>query len=215
MSRFCWRFILCTLLGGLPFAAPVDTWADAGGESTPPRILVFGDSLSAAYGIEIDAGWVALLQQRLRAQGKPHRLVNASVSGETSAGGRARLPALLAREPYALVVLELGGNDGLRGLSLAQTEANLRAMIEAARGTGAQVLLLGMRLPPNYGATYTNAFAAIYPKLAREQDVALVPFLLDGVATDLALMQPDRIHPRAAAQPRLLDTVWPALVPLL
>lgn len=193
-------------------------WADAGTDTNvgaAPRILVFGDSLSAAYGIELDDGWVALLQQRLQAQGRPHQVVNASVSGETTAGGRARLPALLAREAYALVVLELGGNDGLRGLSLAQTDDNLRAMIETARGAGAEVLLLGMRLPPNYGATYTNAFAAIYPKLARELDTALVPFLLDGVATDPALMLPDRIHPRAAAQPRLLDTVWPVLVPLL
>lgn len=201
-------------MGWLPFAAPVDVWADAG-EGTTPRILVFGDSLSAAYGIELEAGWVALLQERLRAQGQPHQIVNVSVSGETTAGGRARLPALLARESSALVILELGGNDGLRGLSLAQTEANLRAMIEAAHGAGARVLLLGMRLPPNYGTTYTQAFAAIYPKLARELNVALVPFLLDGVATDPVLMQPDRIHPRAAAQPRLLDTVWPALVPLL
>ncbi|MBI5041386.1 MAG: arylesterase [Gammaproteobacteria bacterium] len=159
----------------------------------PSRILVFGDSISAAYGIELEAGWVALLQARIHAQGKPHQVVNASVSGETSAGGRTRLPALLTR----------------------QTEANLRAMIEAARGAGARVLLLGMRLPPNYGATYTNAFAAIYPKLARELDAELVPFLLEGVATDPALMQPDRIHPRAEAQSRLLDTVWPVLVPLL
>ena len=188
--------------------------ADAG-EATAPRILVFGDSISAAYGIELEAGWVALLQERLRAQGKPHQVVNASVSGETTAGGRARLPALLAGETYALVVLELGGNDGLRGLSLAQTEANLRTMIEVAQAAGAKVLLLGMRLPPNYGPTYTNAFAAIYPTLARESGAALVPFLLDGVATDPALMLPDRIHPRAEAQPRLLDLVWPVLVPLL
>ena len=184
-------------------------------EAGAPRILVFGDSLSAAYGIELEDGWVALLQRRLREQDRPHRVVNASVSGETTAGGRARLPDLLAREPYALVVIELGGNDGLRGLSLAQTEDNLRAMIETARTAGAQVLLVGMRLPPNYGSTYTEAFTAIYPKLARESGVALVPFLLDGVATDPALMQPDRIHPRAEAQSRLLDTVWPALVPLL
>ena len=189
--------------------------ADVVNDAGTPRILVFGDSLSAAYGIELADGWVALLQQRLQAQGRPHRIVNASVSGETTAGGRARLPELLARESFALVVIELGGNDGLRGLSLAQTEDNLRAMIQAARAAGAQVLLVGMRLPPNYGSTYTEAFAAIYPKLARELDVALVPFLLDGVATDPALMQPDRVHPRAEAQPRLLDTVWPALVPLL
>jgi acyl-CoA thioesterase-1 len=202
----------------LPLSARADAPADAGDSAAgdaAQRILVFGDSLSAAYGIELEDGWVALLQERLRAQGRPHQVTNASVSGETTAGGRARLPELLAREAYTLVVIELGGNDGLRGLSLAQTEGNLRAMIEAARAAGAQVLLVGMRLPPNYGATYTEAFAAIYPKLAREFDVALVPFLLDGVATDPALMQPDRIHPRAQAQSRLLDTVWPVLVPLL
>ncbi len=181
----------------------------------PPRILVFGDSISAAYGIELDAGWVALLQQRLRAEDLPHAVVNASISGETTAGGRARLPALLAHDRYVLVLLELGGNDGLRGLSLTQTEANLRAMIEVAQAAGAKVMLLGMRLPPNYGPTYTQAFAAIYPTLARETGAALVPFLLDGVATDPTLMLPDRIHPRAEAQPRLLDLVWPILVPLL
>lgn len=201
-------------MGWLPFAVPAD-----GGPGTeigaPPRILVFGDSLSAAYGIELEAGWVALLQDRLRAQGTPHRVVNASISGETTVGGRARLPALLAHDSYSVVVLELGGNDGLRGLSLAQTEANLRAMIETAQAAGARVLLLGMRLPPNYGATYTEAFSRIYSRLAQELKVSLVPFLLDGVATDPALMQPDRIHPRAEAQSRLLDTVWPALVPLL
>ncbi|HEY9198531.1 MAG TPA: arylesterase [Gammaproteobacteria bacterium] len=212
------------MLGWLPFAAAADGGPGSASGSgpagpartdAPPRILVFGDSLSAAYGIELEAGWVALLQERLRAQDMPHRVVNASVSGETSVGGRARLPALLADGNYSVVVLELGGNDGLRGLSLAQTEANLRAMIETAQAAGARVLLLGMRLPPNYGATYTEAFSRIYSRLAQELKVALVPFLLDGVATDPALMQPDRIHPRAEAQSRLLDTVWPALVPLL
>ncbi len=162
MSGFCCRFILCTLLGWLSCAALADNNGADKGEGAP-RILVFGDSISAAYGIELDAGWVALLQQRLRAQDLPHAVVNASISGETTAGGRARLPALLAQDRYALVLLELGGNDGLRGLSLAQTEANLRAMIEVAQAAGAKVLLLGMRLPPNYGPTYTNAFAAIYP----------------------------------------------------
>lgn len=193
----------------LPFAAHA---ADA---PAAPRILVFGDSLSAAYGIEVEAGWVALLQERLRAHGRPHQVVNASVSGETTGGGRARLPALLAQQRYAVVVLELGGNDGLRGLSLAQTEDNLRAMIETAQAGGARVLLLGMRLPPNYGSTYTEGFAAMFPRLARERGTALVPFLLADIATDPALMQSDRIHPRPEAQARILDTVWPALVPLL
>lgn len=202
-------FILCGWFGLAPQPARADAAA------TPPRILVFGDSLSAAYGIELEAGWVARLQRRLRDGDRPHEVVNASLSGETTAGGRARLPALLADGPFDLVILELGGNDGLRGLSLTQTEDNLRAMIEAARDSGAQVLLLGMRLPPNYGSTYTEGFARIYTRLAAELDVPLVPFFLDGVATDTALMQPDRIHPRATAQPRLLDNVWPALVPLL
>lgn len=200
---------LCGLFGWVPVPALADAAV------TAPRILVFGDSLSAAYGIELEAGWVARLQRRLRDAGQPHEIVNASLSGETTAGGRARLPALLADGPFELVILELGGNDGLRGLSLEQTEDNLRAMIQAARSAGAQVLLLGMRLPPNYGSTYTEGFARIYARLAEELAVPLVPFLLEGVATDTALMQPDRIHPRAEAQSRLLDNVWPELVPLL
>lgn len=180
-----------------------------------PRILVLGDSLSAAYGIRIDEGWVALLERKLRARGLPHRVVNASISGETSAGGRARLPGLLARTDDAVVIVELGGNDGLRGLSVAQTRDNLRAVIRTAHGAGARVLLVGMRLPPNYGRTYTEAFAAIFPELAEQEGVALVPFLLDGIATRPGLMQADRIHPRAEAQGRMLDAVWPALEPLL
>ncbi len=180
-----------------------------------PRILVLGDSLSAAYGIETGAGWVTLLQQRLNLSGRPHRILNASISGETTAGGRARLPALLRNEQFTLVILELGGNDGLRGLLLPQTEANLRAMIETARDAGAEVLLIGMRLPPNYGRTYTEAFSGMYRELATALDVPLVPFLLDGVATVPDLMQADRIHPRAEAQPRLLENVWPVLRPLL
>jgi acyl-CoA thioesterase I len=200
--------ILCGLCGLTPVLALADAPA-------VPRILVFGDSLSAAYGIEMEAGWVAQLERRLKEQGRPHQVVNASLSGETTAGGRARLPALLAGGPFELVILELGGNDGLRGLSLAQTEDNLRAMIQATRAAGAEVLLLGMRLPPNYGSTYTEGFARIYTRLAAELAAPLVPFLLEGVATDAALMQPDRIHPRAEAQPRLLDNVWPELVPLL
>ena len=199
-------------------------WATQADEPAPepdmasdsaPRILVLGDSLSAAYGIETEAGWVALLQQRVHLSGRPHRIVNASISGETTAGGRARLPVLLRNQRFALVILELGGNDGLRGLLLPQTEANLRAMIETAHDAGTGVLLIGMRLPPNYGRTYTEAFSALYGDLASALDVPLVPFLLDGVATQPQLMQPDRIHPRAEAQPRLLENVWPLLQPLL
>jgi len=180
-----------------------------------PRILVLGDSLSAAYGIRIEEGWVALLQRRLREHGLPQQVVNASVSGETSAGGRARLPDLLAREAYAVVIVELGGNDGLRGLGIDQTRDNLRTIIRTAHATGTRVLLVGMRLPPNYGRTYTEAFAAMFPQLAAQERVALVPFLLDGIATRPGLMQPDRIHPRAEAQAHMLDIVWPELEPLL
>ncbi|MFA7386365.1 MAG: arylesterase [Thiohalobacteraceae bacterium] len=201
------------ILCGLLWFGPALNAADTGGAT--PRILVFGDSLSAAYGIETQAGWVALLEQRLRERGYPHQVINASISGETTAGGRARLPGLLAREPFDLVIIELGGNDGLRGLDLRQTEDNLRAMIDAAHASGAQALLVGMRLPPNYGPTYTEAFTRIYSDLASELEVALVPFLLEGVGTDAGLMQPDRVHPRAEAQARLLDNVWPTLVPLL
>jgi acyl-CoA thioesterase-1 len=183
--------------------------------AAPPVILVVGDSLSAGYGIEVRDGWVALLEKRLAAQGYPHRVVNASISGDTSAGGRARLTAALKRHRPAVVILELGANDGLRGLSLAQTRANLAAMIEGAQAAGARVLLIGIHLPPNYGPAYTRKFHAQYAGLANRYRTALVPFLLEGVALDRALMQPDGLHPRAAAQPRLLDNVWPALEPLL
>lgn len=178
-------------------------------------ILVFGDSLAAGYGIDVRDGWVARLGNRLREQGYPHRVVNASISGETTAGGRTRLPEALARHRPAIVVLELGANDGLRGLALTQTRDNLAAMIGLAERAGARVLLVGMRLPPNYGPAYTNGFAGVYGELARERGVALLPFLLEGVALEPRLMQPDGLHPRVEAQPRLLENVWAALVPLL
>ena len=180
-----------------------------------PSILVVGDSLSAGYGIDLRDGWVTLLQQRLTRQGYPHAVVNASISGDTTAGGRARLPAALKRHRPQIVILELGGNDGLRGLSLRETRANLEAMIKAAQAAGARVLLVGIHLPPNYGPEYTGKFHAIYRDLARAYNAALAPFLLEGVALSPGLMQPDGIHPRAAAQPRLLDNVWPYLEPLL
>jgi len=180
-----------------------------------PSVLVVGDSLSAGYGIELRDGWVALLQQRLTKLGYPHAVVNASISGDTTAGGRARLPDALKRHRPRIVILELGGNDGLRGLSLRETRANLDAMIKDAKSASAQVLLIGIHLPPNYGPEYTGKFHAIYHELAHTQNIALVPFLLEGVALTPGLMQPDGIHPRAAAQPRLLDNVWPYLEPLL
>ena len=185
------------------------------GAALAPSILVVGDSLSAGYGIEIRDGWVTLLQQRLTKQGYPHAVVNASISGDTTSGGRARLPDALKRHRPQIVILELGGNDGLRGLSLRETRANLEAMIETAKTAGAQVLLVGIHLPPNYGPEFTGKFHAIYHDLARAHNTALVPFLLEGVALTSGLMQPDGIHPRAAAQPRLLDNVWPSLEALL
>ena len=185
------------------------------GAAPAASVLVVGDSLSAGYGIELRDGWVTLLQQRLTRQGYPYAVVNASISGDTTAGGRTRLPAALKRHRPQIVILELGGNDGLRGLSLRETRANLEAMIKAAQSAGAQVLLIGIHLPPNYGPEFTGKFHAIYRDLARAYNAALAPFLLEGVALSPGLMQPDGIHPRAAAQPRLLDNVWPYLEPLL
>jgi acyl-CoA thioesterase-1 len=190
-------------------------WALDAGAAPAPAILVVGDSLSAGYGIEVRDGWVALLQQRLTRQGYPHTVVNASISGDTTASGRGRLADALKRHHPQIVILELGANDGLRGLALRETRANLAAMIKATQSAGARVLLVGIQLPPNYGPDYTGKFRAIYHDLARNNDLPLVPFLLEGVALNPKLMQPDGLHPRATAQPRLLDNVWPYLEPLL
>jgi len=178
-------------------------------------IVVLGDSLSAAYGIRVDEGWVSLLQKRLTSQGYGYRVVNASVSGETTAGGLARLPRALALHRPAIVILELGGNDGLRGLSLEQMHANLDSMIRKSRSAGASVLLAGMRVPPNYGPTYTQKFHALYADLAERHSVPLVPFLMEAVALDKNLMQADGIHPNARGQSLLLDEIWPVLKLLL
>jgi len=184
-------------------------------EAAAGTLLVVGDSISAALGLETSQGWVALLEKRLVEGGFAHRVVNASISGDTSAGGLARLPALLAAHRPSLVILELGGNDGLRGQPPAQLQQNLAAMIERAQASGAQVLLLGMKLPPNYGARYNRAFTQVYSSLAVEKQVPLVPFFLEGVGGVPAMMQRDGLHPTAAAQSRLLDNLWPALKPLL
>ena len=178
-------------------------------------LLVVGDSLSAAYGMEVDNGWVHLLQQRLRAEGLDYRVVNASLSGDTTAGGLARLPRLLRQHRPELVIVALGANDGLRGLPLAEMKRNIDAMIRKAREAGARVLLVGMALPPNYGRRYTEGFARVYKDLARARRVPLVPFLLDGVAIRPEYMQPDRYHPNAKAQPLMLENVWKVLEPLL
>ena len=178
-------------------------------------ILIVGDSISAGFGLDTRLGWVSLLEQRLEREGHDDRVVNASISGDTSAGGQARLPALLTEHKPDVVIVELGGNDGLRGQPPAQLQQNLAAMIDAAKTAGAKVLLLGMQLPPNYGPRYTKAFAGVYTQLADEKQIALVPFFLEGVGGHPELMQADGLHPAAAAQQRLLDNVWPALKPLL
>jgi len=198
------------LVCAAPFAQP----SRAANETTPV-ILVFGDSLSAGYGLRRGEGWTDLLGERLRKEGYGFRVVNASVSGETTAGGMARLPRALQLHQPAIVVLELGANDGLRALALGEMRANLDRMLGMARGANRKVLLLGIHMPPNYGPRYTAGFDKIYQDLAARHRVALVPFLLEGVAENPRLMQPDGLHPNATGQPLLLQNVWPALQPLL
>jgi acyl-CoA thioesterase-1 len=203
MSRFIGVLLFCLFI-----ACP-----GARGSERERTLLVFGDSLSAAYGLRADQGWVALLEKKLAGRG--YRVVNASVSGETTSGGRGRLQRALDQHRPWLVVLELGANDGLRGLPVATAAANLDAMITAARSAGARVLLLGIQMPPNYGPAYTTRFRAMYDELAARHKVPLVPFLLEGVALNPQLMQADGLHPSAAGQPRVLDNVWSTLSPLL
>ncbi len=178
-------------------------------------LLVLGDSLSAAYGIPADQGWVHLLEQELKQRQWADRVINASISGETSSGGLQRLPRLLSDYQPDLVVLELGANDGLRGTPLGIMEQNLRQIVELSRQSGADVMLVGIRIPPNYGPQYTQRFYSIYTDLAKEYQLPLVPFLLERVALKPQFMQSDGLHPTAAAQPILLQTVWPHLAPLL
>lgn len=181
----------------------------------PPNILVLGDSLSSGYGLRDDQGWVMLLQERLRNDGRPHRIINSSISGDTTANVLSRLDTTLAEHQPAIVVVELGGNDGLRALPVSTIQQNLERILTAIRENGAKILLAGMRLPPNYGPAYVSAFEQIYPDLAARYDAALVPFFMDGVATYADMMQDDGVHPNAAAQPRLLSNLWPHLEPLL
>lgn len=181
-------------------------------------LLIVGDSLSAEYGLRRGAGWVALLEKRLVAERRPARVVNASISGDTTAGGRSRLPALLRTHQPTVVVIELGGNDALRGLPLQMSRDHLRSMVQASQQAGARVLLVGMEMPPNYGARYAEEFRQVFVDVARSENVPLVPFFLKGVADGpdpLTLFQPDRIHPNEAAQPIMLDNVWPSLRNLL
>jgi acyl-CoA thioesterase-1 len=178
-------------------------------------LLVLGDSLSAGYGLEPGQGWVVLLQQRLEQRGLPHRVVNASISGETTAGGLARVAALLDQHRPDWLLLQLGANDGLRGLSLDAMERNLDTIVMRAGQRGIKVVLVGMQIPPNYGRVYTERFAAVYRELAAKHRLPFVPFLMERVALDPALIQADQLHPNAAGQPPLLETVWPVLEPLL
>jgi acyl-CoA thioesterase I len=183
--------------------------------SASKTVLVLGDSLSAEYGIARGAGWVSLLEKRLQTEKINVAIVNASISGETTSGGKARLPTLLDQHRPSVVVIELGGNDGLRGLPLVAAEANLRTMIAESKKAKAKVLLVGMQIPPNYGRDYTEKFSGLYNKLSQEMKIPLVPFLLEGVASQPQLFQADRIHPLANAQPIMLNNIWPHLKSLL
>jgi acyl-CoA thioesterase I len=200
--------LLASLLA-LPLAA------QAPAAAAPRTVLVMGDSLSAAYGLSAAQGWVALTAEQVKRTRPGWRVVNASISGETTAGGASRIAAELQRHRPAIVVIELGANDGLRGLSLAQTRANLDRMIQAARKSGARVMLIGMRIPPNYGPDYTRGFEANFKALADQYKLPLLPFLLEPVARDRANFQADNLHPVAAAQPKIRDHVWTVLAPLL
>jgi acyl-CoA thioesterase I len=208
-----WIIASITACGALLAAALATVPAAAA--SSAPVVLILGDSISSGYGLPRGSGWADLLQQRLVARGYAHRVVNASITGDTTAGARARLAALLKQHRPAVTVIELGGNDGLRGGSLDAMRANLDAMIVAAQNAGSRVLVVGMRLPPNYGPAYVQRFDATYAAVAQAHHAALVPFLFDGFGEDDAQFQPDRIHPIAAAQPKMLENVWPYLEPLL
>ncbi len=189
--------------------------APVGVVAAEKSILVLGDSVSAAYGLAQARGWVALLGERLKRERLDYIVVNASISGETSAGGLARIDRVLEREKPRIVILELGGNDGLRGLPVAEMKKNLAAMIERSQKAGARVVLVGMRMPPNYGPDYTRAFEGAFRELAKRYKTALVPFLMEGFAEKPELFQADRIHPAEAAQPVMAERVWQALRPLL
>lgn len=180
-----------------------------------PTILVFGDSLSAAYGIRQQDGWVALLQQRLQQQRIDYNVVNASISGETSSGGASRIEAALAMHKPAITIIELGANDGLRGLPVKQMSENLEAIVRAAQKAGSRVMLIGMRLPPNYGAQYTTDYEKAFATLSQRHKTAFTPFLLEGIATRRELILEDNLHPNATAQPLILETVWKSLLPML
>ena len=205
---------LVCLTGGATLASADATSNDPADDAAGATVLVLGDSISAAYGIQREQGWVSRLRERLAAAGD-WQVINASISGETTGGGLARLPDALAEHDPEVVIIELGGNDGLRGYPVARIRDNLNRVVELVQDTGAVPLLVGMQIPPNYGPRYTRAFAAVFGEVAEQRDVALVPFILERVALIPELMQSDGIHPTAEAQNALLDTVWPHLAPLL
>jgi acyl-CoA thioesterase-1 len=202
MRRSVATLIVLALVSALPLAHASDQ---------ARTLLVVGDSLSAGYGLEPDQGWVTLLQRRLEAEGYGYRVVNASITGDTTSGGLRRLPRALEQHRPAVVLIELGGNDGLRGTPVAVIRRNLASMIELAQEAGARVVLAGIQMPPNYGSKYATAFAAIYPDLAREHRIGLIEFFMEDVALDRTLMQADGVHPNAAGQSKLLETAWPVL----
>ena len=199
------------LLSGKPLAALLLSMAAASAYSAPKTVLVVGDSLSAEYGLSRGTGWVALAEQKLKQNNIDAVVVNASVSGETTSGGRSRLPALLTKYKPDVVVIELGANDGLRGLPVVAAQANLRAMNDAATQAKARVMLIGMRMPPNYGRDYADKFFAMYGTLSEDIKAPLVPFMLDGIADKPQMFQPDRLHPLAEAHPAILANIWPVL----
>jgi acyl-CoA thioesterase-1 len=210
------RFVqLVVIFALVSTASAADVTPQARQGQAQPAIVVLGDSLSAGYGIKIQQGWVNLLAQRLASEGYGYRVVNASVSGETTQGGLARLPRALEIHKPAIVVVELGGNDGLRGLPLAASRTNLDRIVELSRAAGARVLLVGMVIPPNYGPRYGQEFRDMFAALASKYQLAFVPFLLDKVALKTEWMQPDGIHANASGQPQMLENVWPKLKPLL
>ena len=202
------KFCIAVILLGLTLISPAQAQ-----DLNKPTLLITGDSLSAEYGISRGSGWVALLTSRLQKEGSNWEVMNASISGETTSGGLTRLPKLLSQKKPKLVIIELGANDALRGLPLAETEKNIRTMVELSKKSGAEVLLVGMRIPPNYGQEYTQQFAQRYVRIAKSQQVALLPFFLEGVAQRNELFQADRIHPNEAAQSIMFQNVWTALAP--
>jgi acyl-CoA thioesterase-1 len=210
--RYFGGLIVCLALA---FVMGPASSASSGAADRPSTILVFGDSLSAEYGLKRASGWVSLLQDRLKSDGFPHAIVNASISGETTAGGLSRLAGLLGRTQPDIFILQLGANDGLRGLPIAQTEKNLRDMIRLAESAGAKTLVVGIRIPPNYGAVYAKQFDGLFAKVSKASRLPVVPFLLEGFADRPDYFQADGIHPNERAQPLMLETVWPALKPLL